>query len=112
MNFTFDKVYERFSSIYEYEFRHKVEIISDDNDPVYKIDDNQATDLSKILTNHFWKSRGWSSTVEHSFKAIVTEFSSIEFENNEIIGLKTDSLDLQHASNSRLSTESNQGLSL
>ena len=51
-------------------------------------------------------------TVEHSFKAIVTEFSSIEFENNEIIGLKTDSLDLQHASNSRLSTESNQGLSL
>ena len=52
LNFTFDKVFERISNtIYEYEFRHSVEIISNDDDPVYKVDENKATDLSEM---HFF----------------------------------------------------------
>ena len=67
MNFTFDKVFERVSNtIYEYEFRHSVEIISNDDDPVYKVDENKATDLSEILRNQFemqrfqFKSQGFT----------------------------------------------------
>ena len=104
------QVYERLSNtIYEYEFRHTVEIISDDNDPVYKIDDNQATDLSEILTKQFWMK---NLDDLHSFQAIITDFSSVEFENNVIIGLKADSLVIKRSPNPETMAEPDQDLSL
>ena len=48
----------------------------------------------------------------YSLQAIITEFSSIEFENNAIIGLKADSLVLKQSLNPEIMNESDQDLSL